>query len=308
MSSHKRFESDGEEEEVVKKEKKKEKKEENEEEEVVKKEKKDKKKKRDREKETEEDIEDGKKEKKKNKGDSDESEERHKEKKKKDKKRDEEVKEHREEKHHDRPKEERSDRDNWRKNDWNRNDNRNKNDNWNKNDDRGGQWKRDRDARQDRGNRGDWNRNDNRNNFRNNDRKRQDPRDNDPSKPAWATGAVMDRAKELKQRQLLWKKPAEGEEASSSTASQEKPVEKNAGMWSAAFTAAVGGNSAQSSKFMKLMGIKNAPAEADNMDDKKVKEEQAKQKALMAGLERQYEVSREFSHQGRGKGLGFGGY
>lgn len=44
------------------------------------------------------------------------------------------------------------------------------------------------------------------------------------------------------------------------------------------------------------------------MDDKKVKEEQAKQKALMAGLERQYEVSREFSHQGRGKGLGFGGY
>lgn len=36
-------------------------------------------------------------------------------------------------------------------------------------------------------------------------------------------------------------------------------------MWSAAFTAAVGGNSAQSSKFMKLMGIKNAPAEADNV-------------------------------------------
>lgn len=29
--------------------------------------------------------------------------------------------------------------------------------------------------------------------------------DNDPSKPAWATGAVMDRAAELKQRQLLWK-------------------------------------------------------------------------------------------------------
>ncbi|VDL75890.1 unnamed protein product [Nippostrongylus brasiliensis] len=120
--------------------------------------------------------------------------------------------------------------------------------------------------------------------------------------------------------------------AASSTA----PAEKNVGLWSSAITAS-GVAGEQANKFLKLMGIKNAPAKLFSVEpfnlrginsprfngliNKKavdiapvkdgrgeeslLKEEYEKQKKVMRDLDRQYEIARETTHMGRGLGLGF---
>jgi len=82
---------------------------------------------------------------------------------------------------------------------------------------------------------------------------------------------------------------------------------KNAGLWSSAI-AASGVDGQQANKFLKLMGIKNAPAPTgETVDQKKLREEAEKQKRLLSDLDKQYAMARETTHMGRGMGLGFHG-
>ncbi|EPB77970.1 hypothetical protein ANCCEY_02956 [Ancylostoma ceylanicum] len=99
-------------------------------------------------------------------------------------------------------------------------------------------------------------------------------------------------------------------------------VTKNAGLWASAITASgVAGD--QANKFLKLMGVKNAPTVDPNSyllmfdlipinysslfqdDNKRLQEESEKQKKMMRDLDRQYAIARETTHMGRGLGLGF---
>ncbi|KJH50974.1 hypothetical protein DICVIV_02832 [Dictyocaulus viviparus] len=90
-------------------------------------------------------------------------------------------------------------------------------------------------------------------------------------------------------------------EAGTTASSQQK----NVGLWSSAITAC-GVDGDQANKFLKLMGIKNAPAvNSASEDSKRLQEESEKQRKMMQDLDRQYEIARETTHMGRGLGLGF---
>ncbi|KAJ1371825.1 hypothetical protein KIN20_033851 [Parelaphostrongylus tenuis] len=118
-----------------------------------------------------------------------------------------------------------------------------------------------------------------------------------------------------KQKKLLWGKSSSqavgeesggcGDHGSGETATASSGQQKNVGLWSSAITACgVGGD--QANKFLKLMGIKNAPAvNPASEDSKRLQEETEKQRKMMRDLDRQYEVARETTHMGRGLGLGF---
>ncbi|VDM67507.1 unnamed protein product, partial [Strongylus vulgaris] len=138
-------------------------------------------------------------------------------------------------------------------------------------------------------------------------RRRDDRRDRDDR----STWDVRPSAEEVaKQKKLLWgSKPAPAASGEGSSAGAEaqpdKVVDKNAGLWSSAITAS-GVAGEQANKFLKLMGIKNAPAvDPSSTDSKLLQEESEKQKKMMRDLDRQYEIARETTHMGRGLGLGF---
>uniref|UniRef100_A0A0N4X084 SMAP domain-containing protein n=1 Tax=Haemonchus placei TaxID=6290 RepID=A0A0N4X084_HAEPC len=144
-----------------------------------------------------------------------------------------------------------------------------------------------------RGGRSGWNRDDNR-------------RRDDRRKDRHTTWDIRPSAEEVaKQRKLLWSKAGSnkevtGEGSGAAAASTAPSQDKNVGLWSSAITASgVAGD--QANKFLKLMGIKNVPAE----DSNRLKEESEKQKKMMRDLDRQYEIAREATHMGRGLGLGF---
>lgn len=58
------------------------------------------------------------------------------------------------------------------------------------------------------------------------------------------------------------------------------------------------------SKFLRLMGMKNAPATANASDDNDTSVE--KREEMFTSMEHQYEVARQATHTMRGMGLGFG--
>ncbi|CAD6185846.1 unnamed protein product [Caenorhabditis auriculariae] len=114
------------------------------------------------------------------------------------------------------------------------------------------------------------------------------------------------------QKKLLWgSKKAESDTAPDTSANDgagssgtTAAVPKNAGLWSSAI-AATGVDGNQANKFMRLMGVKNAPVEKAATDGKKMDEERVKQEKLMRDLDKQYAIARESTHMGRGMGLGF---
>ncbi|CAO4370136.1 unnamed protein product [Caenorhabditis nigoni] len=110
------------------------------------------------------------------------------------------------------------------------------------------------------------------------------------------------------QRKALWgnKKPAAAQSSSTaesaSTSSESVPGGKNEKLWSSAI-AATGVGSSQANKFMRLMGVKNAPKPAE--DASNLSEEKNRQNKMLNDLEKQYAVARETTHMGRGTGFGF---
>lgn len=56
------------------------------------------------------------------------------------------------------------------------------------------------------------------------------------------------------------------------------------------------------SKFLRLMGMKNAPATATTPDDSSVE----KREEMFTSMEHQYEIARQATHTMRGMGFGFG--
>ncbi|CAI2347707.1 unnamed protein product [Caenorhabditis sp. 36 PRJEB53466] len=106
------------------------------------------------------------------------------------------------------------------------------------------------------------------------------------------------------QRKALWgnKKAAEPVKAESTEAAPEASG-KNEKLWSSAI-AATGVDSSQANKFMRLMGVKNAPKPTE--DSSNLSNEKNRQDKMLNDLERQYKVARETTHMGRGNGLGFG--
>ncbi|KAF1761560.1 hypothetical protein GCK72_009816 [Caenorhabditis remanei] len=110
------------------------------------------------------------------------------------------------------------------------------------------------------------------------------------------------------QRKALWgSKKATPESSASvestSTSSESIPGGKNEKLWSSAI-AATGVDSSQANKFMRLMGVKNAPKPA--ADSSNLSAEKHRQDKMLNDLEKQYAVARETTHMGRGTGFGFG--
>ncbi|CAL2037175.1 unnamed protein product [Caenorhabditis brenneri] len=111
------------------------------------------------------------------------------------------------------------------------------------------------------------------------------------------------------QRKALWgnKKPTaetpSNTEESTSTSSEAASGGKNEKLWSSAI-AATGVNSSQASKFMRLMGVKNAPEPTS--DSSNLSAEKNRQDKMLNDLEKQYAIARETTHMGRGTGFGFG--
>ncbi|RCN48689.1 hypothetical protein ANCCAN_05330 [Ancylostoma caninum] len=132
-----------------------------------------------------------------------------------------------------------------------------------------------------------------------------------------STWDVRPSAEEVaKQKKLLWgskSAAAPSGEGSSEAGEANAPeasaapsnVTKNAGLWASAITAS-GVAGEQANKFLKLMGVKNAPAvDPNSTDSQRLQEESEKQKKMMRDLDRQYAIARETTHMGRGLGLGF---
>ncbi|EGT53291.1 hypothetical protein CAEBREN_07518 [Caenorhabditis brenneri] len=111
------------------------------------------------------------------------------------------------------------------------------------------------------------------------------------------------------QRKALWgnKKPAaetpSNTDESTSTSSEAASGGKNEKLWSSAI-AATGVNSSQANKFMRLMGVKNAPKPTS--DSSNLSAEKNRQDKMLNDLEKQYAIARETTHMGRGTGFGFG--
>lgn len=59
------------------------------------------------------------------------------------------------------------------------------------------------------------------------------------------------------------------------------------------------------SKFLRLMGMKDAPKVADD-EIQKAPDSIKKQNEMLSSMEQQYEVARQMTHTMRGMGLGFG--
>lgn len=59
------------------------------------------------------------------------------------------------------------------------------------------------------------------------------------------------------------------------------------------------------SKFLRLMGMKDAPKVADD-ETQKAPDSIKKQNEMLSSMEQQYEVARQMTHLSRGMGLGFG--
>ncbi|CAI5446268.1 unnamed protein product [Caenorhabditis angaria] len=161
--------------------------------------------------------------------------------------------------------------------------------------------------REHRGNkyeRGDRDRDDNRRRDRDRaDRHREyDRRDRDRNREQNDKNRLSQ--EEIKaQRKALWGNKPKTEESTKetdATPSSSTSVAKNEKLWSSAI-AATGVDQSQASKFMRLMGVKNAPkANESNGSD-----EREKQTKLLSDLERQYAIARETTHMGKGNGLGF---
>ncbi|KAE9415106.1 hypothetical protein Angca_007065 [Angiostrongylus cantonensis] len=151
---------------------------------------------------------------------------------------------------------------------------------------------------------------------RNEDRERWREKERRNEREDRSTWDIRPSAEEVaKQKKLLWGKSTSqaneeegsgcGDHGPREAATASSGQQKNVGLWSSAITACgVGGD--QANKFLKLMGIKNAPTvNPASEDNKRLQEESEKQRKVMQDLDRQYEIAREATHMGRGLGLGF---
>lgn len=111
------------------------------------------------------------------------------------------------------------------------------------------------------------------------------------------------------QRKALWgnkkaaTEPSSNVTESTSTSSETPSGGKNEKLWSSAI-AATGVDTSQASKFMRLMGVKNAPKPAEGAAN--LSAEKNRQDQMLKDLEKQYAIARETTHMGRGTGFGFG--
>lgn len=99
---------------------------------------------------------------------------------------------------------------------------------------------------------------------------------------------------QMQKRKLLWgNKKAEGE-----------PQQTTNNKWEQTkFSQDSDGKMA--SKFLRLMGMKDAPKVAED-ETQKAPDSIKKQNEMLSSMEQQYEVARQMTHTMRGMGLGFG--
>lgn len=116
--------------------------------------------------------------------------------------------------------------------------------------------------------------------------------------PSYYNPAAINVAKyttQIQKRKLLWSnKKAES-------------VDQNVAKWQQTAQFAKDEDGKVASKFMRLMGIKNAaPADKVESDDGRKPNDFAKKQAdMFSSMEQQYEVARQATHTMRGMGLGF---
>lgn len=119
---------------------------------------------------------------------------------------------------------------------------------------------------------------------------------------------------QIQQRKMIWSqaKPQEDNEAGASEPASNADIDARSSAWTSRLAAATT-DTTQINKFQRLLGIKKTTSASDanesgsdlKIDEQRVKAEQARQKELLEGLDKQYSVARAFTHTGRGRGLGF---
>lgn len=99
---------------------------------------------------------------------------------------------------------------------------------------------------------------------------------------------------QMQKRKLLWgnKKPVEGEQQTTNNKWEQTKFSQDS-------------DGKMATKFLRLMGMKDAPKVADD-ETQKAPDSIKKQNEMLSTMEQQYEVARQMTHTMRGMGLGFG--
>lgn len=116
---------------------------------------------------------------------------------------------------------------------------------------------------------------------------------------------------QMQKRKLLWSNKKVGSAATTTTtipdtqAANPPPIPTTTNKWEMTkFSQDSDGKVA--SKFLRLMGMKDAPKPVETSDSSSAPDVIKKQNEMFSTMEHQYEVARQVTHTMRGMGLGFG--